>query len=188
MTSAEVIVHALVNHQGPISIYVPYTCMSAGTLIALTGTQIYMDPNAYCGTIDPQMMGVSVTSIIGYCEKYVEVTSFLGDLARLLLSQAHAAMTRVRGVLDQIPSIQDKREQIDLELVSGRHNHDKPLFVDEMRPLINVTVGIPPPVLALYQSFLGSRKPTSSLPFGLYKKITLRSYFFDDSAIKTYKY
>lgn len=167
MTSAEVIVHALLNHQAPITVYIPYTCMSAGTLIALTANEIIMDPNAYCGTIDPQMFGLSVTSILGFCQNYSESTSILGDLARLVRTQAQAAMDRVRSILDQMPQIQERQDLIVSELVSGRHNHDKPFFAKHMSALVPIRVGIPSDVIGLYRAFVSSRKTPSSNPFGL---------------------
>jgi hypothetical protein len=164
LASAEVIVHALLNHPGKISVYIPYSCMSAGTLIALTADEIYMDPNAYCGPIDPQKWGISVTSVINFCRKFSNSNSLIGDLAKLALGQAEAAMSRIQNVVEHNTSWDDDTlMKIEEELISGKYNHDKPLFVEDMRQIIpEINSGLPEDLMDLYQSFL--KKPSCSPP------------------------
>lgn len=162
MTSAEVIVHALLQHPGKVSVYIPYICMSAGTLIALAADEIFMDPNAFCGPIDPQMWGISVTSVVNFCQKFSDSNTWIGDLARLASGQALAAMDRIRNVLKRNSDRSREFPMIDAELVSGKHNHDKPFFVEDMRRIIpDIISGLPVDLMDLYQSFL-TKSPTAT--------------------------
>lgn len=53
--AAEQIAHALVEHKGKVTVFVPHYAMSGGTLIALCADEIVMDPNAVLGPVDPQI-------------------------------------------------------------------------------------------------------------------------------------
>lgn len=162
MTAAEIITHSLLTHKGRVSTYIPYYAMSAGTMIALASNEIYMDKNAYCGTVDPQMCGFSVTDLIKYCSEYSGSTSIVGDIARLFLKQATASMDRIKDLINRIRNQKSLEFDTDLvvdELVSGKYNHDKPLFAEDMAKILpNVKIGIPSDVMELYKSFNGSCK------------------------------
>src|SRR5882724_12555327 len=62
--AARQIAHALQNHQGKITVYVPHYAMSGGTLLALAADQIVMDPNAVLGPVDPQLNEFPAESIL----------------------------------------------------------------------------------------------------------------------------
>ena len=165
MTSAEIIVHALLLHPGKVSVYIPYVCMSAGTIIALTADEIHMDPNAYCGPIDPQFFGISVTDVIKFCQRYSDSNTWVGDLAKLISGQAESAMERIRSVLRQDKSRSETTlATIDAELISGKYNHDKPLFPQDMQEITpNVIASIPTDLMELYQAFI-NRKDSNGSP------------------------
>lgn len=40
-----------------VAFLIPYACMSAGTILVLSGDEIWMDERAYLGPIDPQVLG-----------------------------------------------------------------------------------------------------------------------------------
>src|SRR5262245_40987063 len=61
--AAEQIVHALAEHKGKVTVFVPHYAMSGGTLIALTADEIVMDPNAVLGPVDPQIGDMPAASI-----------------------------------------------------------------------------------------------------------------------------
>jgi membrane-bound ClpP family serine protease len=49
-------VDALMQHRGRIRVFIPYKAYSAGTLLALTGHEIYMSPYAHLTPIDTQVV------------------------------------------------------------------------------------------------------------------------------------
>ena len=170
LKSAEVIIHSLLNHKGKTVVYIPYGCMSAGTLIALACDEIYMDKNAYCGTIDPQVYGFSVTSIIDFAKYYKDSTSWVGDIAKFICTQAKSSVERVRKVLNQINerrmSGSADLDTIHDELLSGKYNHDTPLFVDTMQQFVpTVKEGVPVEMMALYNGFVDKSKKKSPYSF-----------------------
>jgi len=53
--AAAQIAMALKRHPGRKTVIVPHYAMSGGTLIALAADEIYMDPDAVLGPLDPQL-------------------------------------------------------------------------------------------------------------------------------------
>ena len=66
--AAEQIAHALVEHRGQVTVFVPHYAMSGGTLLALTADHIVMDPNAVLGPVDPQIDDMPAASIVKLLE------------------------------------------------------------------------------------------------------------------------
>ena len=62
--ATEQIAHAIKNHRGKVTVFVPHYAMSGGTLIALAANQIIMDPNAVLGPVDPQIGSYPAASIL----------------------------------------------------------------------------------------------------------------------------
>jgi ClpP class serine protease len=62
--AASQIAHALKNHKGKVTVFVPHYAMSGGTLLALAADDIVMDPNAVLGPVDPQIGEFPAASII----------------------------------------------------------------------------------------------------------------------------
>src|SRR5437879_12288259 len=54
--AAEQIAFALKRHQGKVTVFVPHYAMSGGALIALSGDEIVMAPNAVLGPVEPQLV------------------------------------------------------------------------------------------------------------------------------------
>lgn len=157
LAAAEIIIHSLVNHKGKVFTYIPYQSMSAGTLIALASDEIYMDKNAYCGPIDPQMWFFSAVDVVKYCEEYLNDQSILGSLAKLFYRQSQSAIDRVMNVIkgvNDVKMIDYNTDLIQNTLLSGKYNHDTPLFAENMMGILpNVKVGIPDDLMDLYNSF-----------------------------------
>ncbi len=55
MLAASQIALALKRHPGKKIVVVPHYAMSGGTLIALAADEIWMDPDAVLGPVDPQI-------------------------------------------------------------------------------------------------------------------------------------
>jgi ClpP class serine protease len=62
--AASQIAHALKNHKGKVTVFVPHYAMSGGTLLALAADGIVMDANAVLGPVDPQIGELPAASIV----------------------------------------------------------------------------------------------------------------------------
>ena len=156
MTAAEVIINALTNHKGKIRVYVPHHALSAGLLLALAADEIYLEKNAFVSPIDPQLIGFSAASIIKYADQYGHIsTGWVGDIMKLASGQAKSANNRMNFLLKKMlvdNYTSDDIEIISDELASGKYNHDKPLFYNDLKMYLdNVHDGIPNDIYKLYQ-------------------------------------
>jgi ClpP class serine protease len=142
--ASEQIAFALKRHQGKVTVFVPHYAMSGGTLIALAGDEIVMDPNAVLGPVDPQLgtaqssfAAASVMKALSQPNPNREDTTLiLGDLAEKALRQVHAT---VRKLLAEHHSEADA-ERIASALADGQWTHDYPLDVEKLKEL-GITVG-----------------------------------------------
>jgi ClpP class serine protease len=142
--ASEQIAFALKRRQGKVTVFIPHYAMSGGTLVALAGDEIVMDPNAVLGPVDPQLgtaqssfAAASVLKALAQPNPNREDTTLiLGDLAEKALRQVHAT---VRKLLAEHHSDADA-ERIASALADGQWTHDYPLDVEKLREL-GVTVG-----------------------------------------------
>ncbi len=154
LTSAQVIIKAIQQHHGHITVVVPHMCCSAGTLIALACDEIVMAPNAYCGPIDPQIGPLSLVNIIKFCENYKDSQSVFGDVIKFGLGMANSSMDRVRSILETIIPDKNIRSNVEEELLSGKYTHDTPIFRDLMSSLVCVSDDYPNDVHELYEAYI----------------------------------
>jgi ClpP class serine protease len=134
--AAEQIAHALLNHSGKITVFVPHYAMSGGTLLALTADQIVMDPNAVLGPVDPQIDDMPAASIV----KVVSAKP-LAQISDDMLVRADVAqkarMQTVRFVeqvlLKRMPK--ERAAALATILSEGRWTHDAPILVEAAREL-----------------------------------------------------
>src|SRR5438094_6006405 len=137
--AAEQIAKALAEHKGKVTAFVPHYAMSGGTLIALAGDEIVMDPNAVLGPVDPQLgtqqaafPAASVLKALAQPNpNRDDQTLILGDLAEKALRQVKATTKRL---LLEHHSEADA-ERIATKLASGEWTHDYALDVEELRAL-----------------------------------------------------
>lgn len=163
LTAAEVIVNALLNHNGKITTYIPYVSASAGMTIALASDKIYIGKNAFCGPIDPQYGMLSAVSIVKFCDSYSTDRngsfSFVADALCLLKSQAEAAITRASNVIDKIVTSKKSVYPTDLsrfklEMLYGGRNHDEPIFGADLSLMLpNVLLDMPFEITEIYNTF-----------------------------------
>jgi len=123
--------------------------MSGGTLIALAADEIWMDPDAVLGSVDPQIGTQSGTlpapSIVKVVrekgvDKVDDDTLILADIAEKALNQTKDLVKKLlEGKLSQ-----DKMELVIDRLVMGRYTHDWPITAEELKELgLNVKTEIP---------------------------------------------
>ena len=157
-TAAEIIINALHNRSGLTRVYIPHYAQSAGLLIALTGNDIYMGKNAFVSPVDPQLgYGISAASVKRFCDKYGDNDNggWVGDLIKLISGEARAATDRINAVIQKIvirKSQGDDPDVIQEELASGKYNHDKPLFFQDLNRIVrNVHPSIPADIFRLFE-------------------------------------
>ncbi len=157
--AASQIARALKRHRGKKIVVVPHYAMSGGTLIALAADEIWMDPNAVLGPVDPQISAggkvYPAPSIVRVAElkgkEASDETLILADVARKALDQMKRFVVEL--LEDKMP--REKAEEVADRLVSGYYTHDYPITADELRELgfTNVKTELPPEVYQLMELY-----------------------------------
>ncbi|HEY6040776.1 MAG TPA: S49 family peptidase [Anaerolineae bacterium] len=163
--AAEQIAHALINHQAPVTVFVPHYAMSGGTLLALAADKIVMDPNAVLGPIDPQLGQYPAASIIKVVEQKSineidDETLILADMARKALAQVNDLVT---SILKANGMEAGKANELSNALTKGQWTHDYPLSFEDLTKLgLNVSNDLPEQVLELMELYpqSGTRRPS----------------------------
>jgi ClpP class serine protease len=182
MLAASQIALALKRHPGKKIVVVPHYAMSGGTLIALAADEIWMDPDAVLGPVDPQIGTQSGTlpapSIVKVVrekgvDKVDDDTLILADIAEKALNQTKDLVKKLlEGKLSQ-----DKMELVIDRLVMGRYTHDWPITAEELKELgLNVKTEIPPAIyslMSLYPQEAARRPAVEYLPTIPHKSETL---------------
>lgn len=173
MLAASQIALALKRHPGRKVVVVPHYAMSGGTLIALAADEIWMDPDAVLGPVDPQigtqtgsMPAPSIIKVVKEkgVDKVGDETLVLADIAEKALNQTRDLVVKL---LDgRLP--QDKIELVVERLVMGKYTHDWPITAEELRELgLNVKTEIPPAIyklMSLYPQEAARRPAVEYLP------------------------
>jgi len=143
--AAEQIAHALVQHPGRVTVFVPHYAMSGGTLIALAADSIVMDPNAVLGPVDPQIGDAPAASLVALGE--LKRPSAISDETLILMDIATKARAQV-GVFvmdllrERLPA--DSAAALAAALSEGRWTHDFPIMVEGARVLgLPVSLSMP---------------------------------------------
>jgi ClpP class serine protease len=149
------IAHALRDHKGKVTAFVPHYAMSGGTLVALAANEIVMSKHAVLGPVDPQLGQYPAASILTVIEK--KPVAEIDDQTLILADQSRKAITQMReSVVDLLrgryPA--DKAESLARLLSEGTWTHDHPLTCHKARELgLPVNSDMPPEVLQLMQLF-----------------------------------
>jgi ClpP class serine protease len=134
--AAEQIAHALVEHKGKVTVFVPHYAMSGGTLIALTADEIVMDPNAVLGPVDPQIGDMPAASIVKLLEQ--KPKSQISDEMLVLVDVAAKARLQVAAFVSQVLLKHLPKEdaaRLAVVLSEGRWTHDFPITVEAAKQL-----------------------------------------------------
>lgn len=167
--AAEQIAHALKNHKGKVTVFVPHYAMSGGTFIALAADEIIMDENAVLGPVDPQLGEYPAASILNAinrkgADKVEDKTLILGDVAEKAIRQVKES---VYELLKDKMSEEKARELAEI-LATGTWTHDYPITVEEAIKLgLHVKVGLPKEIYALmnlYPQNPGTRPSVQYIP------------------------
>jgi len=157
--AASQIADALNRHPAKKIVIVPHYAMSGGTLIALAADEIWMDPNAVLGPLDPQLNKGSIAypapSILRVVrEKGVKDVSdeflILADLAEKSIKQTKNIVINL--LKDNLG--EDKAREIAETLTEGKWTHDYPITAEEALKMgLPVKIGIPEEIYELMELY-----------------------------------
>jgi len=157
--AASQIALALKRHPGKKVVIVPHYAMSGGTLIALAADEIWMDPNAVLGPLDPQLsmepgVHVPAPSLIKVIEvkgeKASDRTMIMADVAKKALKEVQDLIIKL--LKDKMDD--DKVKEVAIALTEGRWTHDYPLTAEEAKKLgLNIKMEIPEEVYELMELY-----------------------------------
>ncbi len=153
---ADQIVRALKAHKGRKTFFVPYDAFSAGTIMALTGEEIFLSPIGSLGPIDVQINRIPAARLA-----YV----LQSKPARLIDDDmlAIASLARDRIVEDHRRAVasmkgnysRGRARRIARTLNDGYLSHGFPIMYEEARKIgLNVKLGVPEEVFTIVDSFL----------------------------------
>ncbi len=162
--AAAQIAMALKKHPAKKIVIVPHYAMSGGTLIALAADEIWMDPDAVLGPLDPQLTiggGGFGQPLTAPAPSILKAAKVKGDKARdEIIILADVAEKAIREVQDLIVRLlegkmpREKAEELSKILTEGRWTHDYPLTVEELKKLgLNVKTELPPEVYELMELY-----------------------------------
>jgi len=149
--AAEQIAHALVEHPGKVTVFVPHYAMSGGTLLALTADEVVMDPNAVLGPVDPQIGDLPAASIIKLLD--LKPRAQISDDMLILADVAIKARAQVASfVAEVLLKHQPRARAVALAnaLSEGRWTHDFPITAEAAKALgLPVSTDMPRQVYGL---------------------------------------
>jgi ClpP class serine protease len=162
--AAEQIAHALAEHKGKVTVFVPHYAMSGGTLIALTADELVMDPNAVLGPVDPQIGDLPAASIVKLVD--LKPKAQISDEMLILADVAAKARVQVASfvaevLLKHLP--REKAMALAMTLSEGRWTHDFPITVEGARELgLPVSTDMPPILYELMDLYpqAAARRPS----------------------------
>ena len=162
--AAEQIAHALAEHKGKVTVFVPHYAMSGGTLIALTADELVMDPNAVLGPVDPQIGDLPAASIVKLAD--LKPKAQISDEMLILADVAAKARVQVASfvaevLLKHLP--REKAMALAVTLSEGRWTHDFPITVEGARELgLPVSTDMPPILYELMDLYpqAAARRPS----------------------------
>jgi len=135
---------ALKEHEAKTIAIIPHYAMSGGTLIALAADEVWMDPHAVLGPVDPQLSdpkrgSIPAVSILKAVEergrdKVRTDYLILADVAEKAIKQ----MEELVYTLTKEKLGDEKARKLAKIMVDGRWTHDYPITVDKA-----VELGLP---------------------------------------------
>jgi len=140
----------LKNWKGKVSVVVPYYAMSAGTLIALSASEIYANEGTTFGPVDPQIpintekqKFASAVDVLKSCNSI----QMLRLEEKVLCEVSQKAVNQLKEFLKK-EILKDKPEEIKEKIIQTllytKKTHDFPFFAEDLKNLeLNVKNKIP---------------------------------------------
>jgi ClpP class serine protease len=159
--AAQQIAHAIRQHRGAVTVFIPHYAMSGGTLIALAADRIVMDPNAVLGSIDPQIGSHPAASILrAVAQKdpkdLDDETLILADVARMAIAQLRVAVLNILAdpVGKDVLMGREKAAALAELFTRGEWTHDHPLSVSDLHRLgLPVDTDVPKEIFEFMRLF-----------------------------------
>lgn len=132
--ASDQIAHAIRKHPAKVTVFVPHYAMSGGTMIALAADEIFMDPNAVLGPVDPQIGKYPAASLIKVVRdkdinEIDDETLIMADVAQKAMNQVKEKMLiLLMGRMEK-----EKAREITNQITEGRWTHDYPIGCEELR-------------------------------------------------------
>jgi hypothetical protein len=153
---ADQIARALKAHKGRKVFFVPYEAFSAGTILALTGDEIYLSDMAMLGPIDTQFNRTPIARL-AYPLQHKPARRISDEVlqtalyARDRIKEDHRkAMGLMKGNYSR-----GRASRIAHTLNDGHLSHSFPIMYEEARKIgLNVRFGVPDEVFTIVDSFL----------------------------------
>lgn len=165
---------ALKKHPAKKIVIIPHYAMSGGTLIALAADEIWMDPDAVLGPLDPQItirtgIHIPAPSVL----KVIQIKGSQASDETLML--ADVAEKAIREIQDLIVKLlgdklgKERAREIAKKLTEGYWTHDYPISVEDAKALgLPVKTSIPPEIyklMSLYPQAQQHRPGVEYLPY-----------------------
>ncbi|HIQ04012.1 MAG TPA: hypothetical protein EYH40_06320 [Desulfurococcales archaeon] len=172
--AAAQIAMALKRHPAKKIVIIPHYAMSGGTLIALAADEIWMDPDAVLGPLDPQIAikagtHVPAPSVL----KVIQIKgSQVSDETLMLADVAEKAIREIQDLIVKLLEDKlgkEKAREIAKKLTEGHWTHDYPISAEDAKALgLPVKTSIPPEIyklMSLYPQTHQHRPGVEYLPY-----------------------
>uniref|UniRef100_A0A6C0ACL5 Serine dehydrogenase proteinase n=1 Tax=viral metagenome TaxID=1070528 RepID=A0A6C0ACL5_9ZZZZ len=170
--SSDIISNLLLNYPQNVRSHIPCICQSAGTLLALSSKEMYMNFYSLLGPVDPQLSYQSINTEYDKTSsrcliKLKEKKSVNGIDDSILIKIIESELFHNDGI-ETIKSILNKRspnmtkdniEKVCEILCSGKYPHHKPLNRNKIEEMgIKVTGSISPQICNLFNELCVLKK------------------------------
>ena len=164
--SNDILINFILTSKIKLNIYVPRKAQSAGTLLALSANNLYVDKDAYLSPTDPQITfeneTYSIKSFMELCDN--KDTNYITDKYLLCYYENKKLydenITLIIKLLEKKlkKNIKDKdKTNFIFELTSGTYSHHKPISGTYLSKYLDVNICLPQNILDIYNIFDNSK-------------------------------
>jgi ClpP class serine protease len=182
--AAEQIAHALIEHRGKVTVFVPHYAMSGGTLLALTADEVVMDQNAVLGPVDPQIDDLPAASIVKLLA--VKSPAQISDDMLVRIDIAQKSRLQVTAFVNEVLQKHlppDRAGALATALSEGRWTHDFPITIEAARQLgLPVSNEMPPLIYELMDLYPQSGEGRPSVMYVPLRRTVPGSVARDDAS------
>ena len=154
LTYGYMISRVLQNHNGCVTVRVPYYALSIGTIIALSADKIVLSHAGFLGPINPYVAGldVSVKQVHKGLKKYNSswLNFFSSRLVRLLTGYGESALKSVKNTYNYaVMSLLNKYDNGDdiFRFFASSHHYKMPIYYTDIPPGLELPITMEPDLL-----------------------------------------
>jgi ClpP class serine protease len=149
------IAHAVSDHKGKVTVFVPHYAMSGGTLIALAADEIVLSKHAVLGPVDPQLGQSPAASLLKVTEQ--KPVAEIDDQTLVMADVGRKAIAQVKQSVRELLERRMSPEQADVaaeKLSTGTWTHDYPIWARTAKDLgLPVSTEMPKDIVELMTLF-----------------------------------